>query len=289
MKPRDLASLILIAALWGGSYIFIRITVPALGAWGMVGARMLIASLAAYVALRMAGLPWGDKKLLRHYFVTAFLASFLAQGMIANAAQTLNAATLAILNSAAPLFSALLLALWFGEPLAARRWCGLLLGVAGVAMVVGFTPLPFTPAVVLAFAGTLAAALCYAVSSIYTSRHLGQRPALELALMQSAFAGLLALPLAAPELSQAVWSVKVIAALVVLSLFCTTLANWLFYGLMKSAGPVVTMSTMYLIPAFSLVWGWLFLGETIALLQLAGFGVIVMALLLVAGRRRSGA
>ena len=287
MKPRDYAALFLIAALWGASYIFIRIIVPAIGPWGMVGARMLIAGVAAYAALRLARLPWGDRTLLRHYFITAFLASFLAQGLIASAAQTLNAATLAILNSAAPLFSALLLFLFFDEPLTQRRACGLLLGVAGVAMVVGFTPLPFTPALVLAYTGAVGAAACYAYSSIHTSRHLRGRPALELALMQCVFASVLALPLAAPELAQGIWSTKVIVALIVLSLACTTFASWLFYGLIQRTGPVVTMSAMYLLPAFSLLWGWMFLDETIAPLQLAGFGVVVIALLLVAGRRRA--
>ena len=287
MKPRDYTALFLIAALWGASYIFIRILVPAIGPWGMVGARMVISGVAAYAVLRAAGLPWGDKKLLRHYFITAFLASFLAQGLIASAAQTLNAATLAILNSCAPLFSALMLFAFFGELLAARRACGLLLGVAGVAMVVGFAPLPFTSGVVLAFAGAVAAAACYAYSSIHTARRLSGRPALELALMQCVFASVLALPMALPELAQGAWSVKVLIALAVLSLACTTFASWLFYGLIQRTGPVVTMSAMYLLPAFSLMWGWLFLDETIAPLQLAGFGVIVMALLLVAGRRQN--
>ena len=91
--------------------------------------------------------------------------------------------------------------------------------------------------------------------------------------------------MALPELAQGAWSVKVLIALAVLSLACTTFASWLFYGLIQRTGPVVTMSAMYLLPAFSLMWGWLFLDETIAPLQLAGFGVIVVALLLVAGRR----
>ena len=100
-------------------------------------------------------------------------------------------------------------------------------------------------------------------------------------------ASVLALPLAAPELAQGTWGTKVIVALLVLSLACTTFASWLFYGLIARTGPVVTMSAMYLLPAFSLLWGWLFLNETIAPLQLAGFGVVVIALLLVAGRRQA--
>ena len=293
MKRRDLAALVLIAAIWGGSYILIRIIVPAVGPWGMVGGRMIISAVASYAMLRVAGLAWGDKQLMRHYIVTAFFASFLAQFLIASAAQTLNAATLAILNATASMFSALMLFLFFGEPLVARRAGGMLLGMAGVAMVVGYTPLPFTWAVVLAFAGALGAAACYAYSSIHATRNLGNRPALELAFTQSFFAGLLALPFAWPALTLPLtqpdwvlyWTPKVLIALAALAIVCTAFANWLFYGLMKRTGPTATLSVTFLIPVFSLIWGWLFLGETIAPLQLAGFGVIVAALLLVASRR----
>ena len=70
----------------------------------------------------------------------------------------------------------------------------------------------------------------------------------------------------------------------VLAVVCTAAANWLYYTLMRRTGPTVSLSVTYLIPCFSLFWGWLFLGETIAMLQLAGFTVVLAALWLVAGR-----
>ena len=291
MSPRDLATLLLIGAIWGASYIFIRIIVPEVGPWGMVGARMLISAAAMYAALRVAGLPWGDVRLLRHYVITAFFASFAAQYLIASAALTLNAGTLAILNTTAAMFSALIMLLLYGEPLGIRRAAGLMLGMLGVAMVVGFAPLPLTWPVVLAFAGALGAAASYAVANVYTSRKLAQRPALELSFAQSLFAALMALPFALPaawDAAQAgAWTPRVLTALLLLAVVCTAFANGLFYGLVKRTGPTVSLSVTYLIPAFSLLWGWLFLDETIAWMQLAGFGVIVMALLLVTGRRRA--
>ncbi len=286
MTPRDLATLLLIGAIWGASYIFIRIIAPAVGPWSMVGTRMLISAATMYAALRVAGLPWGDVRLLRHYVVTAFFASFAAQYLIASAALTLNAGTLAILNTTAAMFSAFIMLLLYGEPLGLRRAGGLVLGMLGVAMVVGFAPLPFTLPVVLAFGGALGAAACYAVANVYTSRKLAQRPALELSFAQSLFAGLMALPFAAPAAWNAAqagaWTPRVVMALVLLAVVCTAFANGLFYGLVKRTGPTVSLSVTYLIPAFSLVWGWVFLDETIAALQLAGFGVIVAALLMVA-------
>jgi drug/metabolite transporter (DMT)-like permease len=293
MHVRDLATLFSIAAIWGASYIFIRIIVPAVGPWGMVGGRMLISAVVMYAALLMAGLPWGDKKLLRHYVVAAFFSSFFAQYLIASAALTLNAGTLAILNTTAAMFSSMILFLFYGEALAPKRVAGLILGMVGVALVVGFAPLPFTWPVLLAFAGALGAACSYAFSSIYASRNMGNRPALELAFTQSLFACLLSLPFAVPATvsaaAQGAWSPKVLLALAALAVVCTALANGLFYSLMKRTGPTVSLSVTYLIPAFSLVWAWLFLGETIAPLQFAGFVVIVVALLLVTGSPRGPA
>ncbi len=293
MAARDIVALFAIAAIWGASYIFIRIIVPAVGPWGMVGGRMLISAVVMYAALRAAGLPWGDKKLLRHYLVTAFFSSFVAQYLIASASLTLNAGTLAILNTTAAMFSSMILFLFFGEMLALRRVFGLVLGMVGVGLVVGFAPLPFTWPVVLAFAGALGAACSYAFSSIYASRRMGNRPALELAFTQSLFAGMFSLPFAIPAAVAAAdidaWTPRVLWALAALAVVCTALANGLFYSLMKRTGPTVSLSVTYLIPAFSLLWAWLFLDETIAPLQFAGFGVIVVALLMVAGRRGAAA
>ena len=256
----------------------------------MVGGRMLLSALALYAALRVAGLPWGDLKLLRHYVITAFFASLVAQYWIASAALTLNAGTLAILNTTATMFAALIMTLRYGEPLGARRLAGLVLGMLGVAMVVGFAPLPLTLPVLLAFAGALGAAACYAISNVYASRKLAHRPAIELSFTQSLFAGLMALPFAVPAALSAAqagaWTPKVVLALAALALVCTAFANGLFYALLKRTGPTVSLSVTYLIPAFSLMWAWLFLDETIAMLQLAGFGAIVIALLLVTARRR---
>lgn len=284
---RDFLLLLLIAAVWGTSYIFIRIIVPVLGPWGLVCARMLIAGTALLIAARVLGRPWGTWRLWKSYLFVAFCASFLAQYLIAHAALTLNAPTLAILNATAAMFGALISVRVLGEPLRAPRIAGLLLGVAGVAMVVGFTPLAFTAPVVIAFLASLAAALGYAVANVYAARKLADRPALELSIVQNLFAGLMALPMGAPAIAQA-WPIPngVLLCLITLALASTAAANWLYYILMQRTSPTVALSVTYLIPCFSLLWGAFFLAETITLLQCAGFAVVLFALYLVTARRR---
>jgi len=286
LRPRDFLLLLLIASLWGASYIFIRITVPALGPWGMVCSRMLISGAALWLAARAMGRPWGQWSLWRRYLLIAFFSSLAAQYLIAHAALTLNAPTLAILNATAAMFAALISIRVLHEPLRPTRAAGLGLGVLGVAMVVGFAPLEFTWAVGLAFAGTLLAALGYAIANVYAARKLSDRPALELAIVQSLFAGVMALPFGVPELARA-WptTATVFLSLLTLALACTAAANWLYYILLQRTSPTVSLSVTYLIPCFSLLWGLLFLGETIAPLQFAGFGVVLLALTLVTARR----
>lgn len=287
MKRADLAALIALGAIWGSSYLFIRIVVPVVGPWGMVVPRMLGAGLLLLAYARVRGVAWGEWRFWKHYLWLAFLTSLLAQYLIATAALTLNSPTLAILNTTMAMFAALFSVWMLGDTLGPRRVLGLALGVAGVCLVVGFAPVVFTPVVLLAYAAALLAALCGAYGTVFAARHLKSRPSLELSTVQSLFAGIMAMPLGVPVLAQ-VWplSTKVILSLVALSVLSTALANLLYYRLMKRTSPTISMSVTYLIPCFSLLWGWLFLDETITPLQMGGFAVVLVAVALVAGRWR---
>ena len=287
LKRADLGALILLGAIWGSSYLFIRIIVPVLGPWGMVAPRMLGAGIALMILARVYRIAWGEWRLWPRYLLLAFLTSFAAQFLISTAALSLNSPTLAIINTTMAMFVALLSAWLLHERLTRRRSMGLALGVAGVALVVGFTPLDFTPRILLAYGGALLAAFCGAYGTVYAARHLVLRPSFELAIVQSLIAGVMATPLGVAPLVAA-WPLpgKVLWALLALSLICTASANLIYYRLMKRTSPTVSMSVTYLIPCFSLLWGWLFLGETIAWLQLAGFAVVLGAVSLVAGRGR---
>lgn len=287
LKRADLVSLIALGAIWGSSYLFIRIIVPVVGPWGMVVPRMLGAGLLLLAYARYRGVPWGEWRFWKHYLWLAFLTSLLAQYLIATAALTLNSPTLAILNTTMAMFAALLSVWVLGDRLGPRRVLGLTLGAAGVGLVVGFAPVVFSPVVLLVHAAALLAALCGAYGTVFAARYLRSRPSLELATVQSLFAGIMAMPMGVPVLAQA-WplSTKVVLSLVALSVLSTALANLLYYRLMKRTSPTISMSVTYLIPCFSLLWGWLFLDETISLLQTGGFAVVLVAVALVAGRGR---
>lgn len=286
-RRADLGALLLLGGIWGSSYLYIRIIVPVVGPWGMVAPRMLAAGLLLLAVAHWQGKAWGEWGLWKKYLWLAFLTSFFAQYLIATAALTLNSPTLAIINTTMAMFAAGISAFRLGERLSSRRIAGLAMGVLGVALVVGFTPVEFTPRVLIAYGCALAAAFAGAWGTVFAARELKARPSLELAMVQSLFAGVLAMPLGVPALADA-WPVptKVLIAIALLSVVCTALANLMYYRLMKRTSPTVSMSVTYLIPCFSLLWGWLFLGETIAPAQLAGFAVVLGAVSLVAARGR---
>src|SRR5215203_5471163 len=151
MAARDLGALILLAALWGASYIFIRVAVPALGPFVLMGARVALASgaLALYAVILARGMPKFRSR-WKEFLIVGAANSAIPFTLIAAAEIELTASLAAILNSTTALFVAVVAAVWIGESLTVRRVVGLLLGFAGVVVLVGWDPVPLNGAVLLA-------------------------------------------------------------------------------------------------------------------------------------------
>src|SRR5215203_3876193 len=132
MAARDLGALILLAALWGASYIFIRVAVPALGPFVLMGARVALASgaLALYAVILARGMPKFRSR-WKEFLIVGAANSAIPFTLIAAAEIELTASLAAILNSTTALFVAVVAAVWIGESLTVRRVVGLLLGFAG--------------------------------------------------------------------------------------------------------------------------------------------------------------
>jgi drug/metabolite transporter (DMT)-like permease len=276
MTPRQFAALLLLAALWGASFLFIRITVPDLGAIVVSEGRVLIAAVAllAYAAW-MRALPTVRGR-VRAYLVLGAVSAAAPFALIAAAETRLEASLAAVLNALTPLFGALAAALWLGQALTARAALGLALGVAGVALVVGLAPVELDLGFALAVAASVLAALCYALGATFTRLRLaGVRP-LELAVAQQVAATLLLAPLVPLVPPAAAPSGGVLAALGVLGVACTGFAFVLYFRLLEAVGPTSALTVTFLVPAFGVLWGWLFLDEAVGLGTLLG-GVLVLA------------
>src|ERR687893_2250582 len=139
MGARDLGALVLLAALWGASYTFIRVAVPAFGPFTLMGLRVVLA--ASILALYAAALARGMPKLRsrwREFLIVGPTNSAIPFSLIAAAEIELTASLAAILNSTTALFVAVVAAVWIGESMTVKKVMGLLLGFAGVVVLVGW-------------------------------------------------------------------------------------------------------------------------------------------------------
>lgn len=270
----DGLTLLAVAALWGASFLFIRVAVHDLGPVALIEARVALAGLALLVVVAALGRAPAWRRDWRAYLVLGGVSAAAPFTLIAAAELHITASLAAILNATTPLFALLLAAARLREPLTARRLAGVLLGVAGVAVLVGAGPLRLDRGMLLATAASLLAAFLYAAGGVYArTRFAGTPPVTVAAGQQLGAAALLlapalALPPAQPPTPQ------VAAAVVALALACTALGFALFYRLVARIGPTGALSVTFLVPVFGLAWGATFLDEQLT--ASTGLGLLIV-------------
>lgn len=285
MRLADLGILVLLGAIWGASYLFIRVAVPALGPFALVEVRVVLASLTLLLyAAATRKLP-DFRRRWPQFLLLGVINSAVPFVLISAAELHLTAALAAIVNATTPLFGALVAAGWLNERLTLRKAAGLVFGLAGVVVVVGWSPLVLDAPALWSVAAMLAAALAYAVGGVYAARGFRGIPSLTMSIGQQLGASA-ALLIPAAALAPERWpSAGVTGAVLALALVCTAFAYLLYFHLIRSVGPTRTMSVTFLVPVFGVLWGGLFLGEAVRAGTLVGLGIILAGIVLVSGVR----
>jgi len=198
----------------------------------------------------------------------------------------LNASIAAILNATGPLFTTIVSALWLGERLGPRKIIGAGLGILGVSILVGWSPLPLTPAVLLATGQALLAALSYALTAVYARKHFADLSPIQAAVGQVCGGAVLLTPLVAvaPPRGTIAWPITL--SVLALAVPCTVLAYFIYFRLIANIGPTKTSTVAFLIPLFGIVWAAAFLGEPVNFGVLAGLGVILLSVWFVLGEKK---
>ncbi|HET9823390.1 MAG TPA: DMT family transporter [Burkholderiaceae bacterium] len=287
MRALDIAELLALAALWGASFLFMRLGAGEFGPVALAGLRV-----AGAAALLLPLLAWRRQAAAlgthwRALLIVGALNSALPFALYAMAALAISAGLSAILNATAPLWGAVVAWLWLGDRPTRDRLVGLAVGFGGVAALawdkasLRTTEAGVSPA--LAVAACLGATLCYGFAANYTRRMLEGVPPLAVAAgSQGAAALLLALPTAAlwpaTPPGAAAW-----AALAALALLCTGVAYVLYFRLILRLGAARAITVTFLIPVFGVLWGALLLDERPTASMAAGCAVILAGTALVTG------
>ena len=287
MRGRDLADLLALAALWGASFLFMRLGAAEFGPLALAFVRVAGASLLLLPLLWWQG---HGGALQRHWpalLVIGLANSALPFALFALAALVLSTGLMSIFNATAPLWAALIAWVWLHDRPGASRALGMLVGFAGVAWLsIGKADLRADAAGVspaLGIAACVAATALYGFGANYTKRATAAVPPLAVAAGSQLAAALL---LAAPAL--ATWpatppGARAWGAAVLLALLCTGLAYMLYFRLIAHVGPARAISVTFLIPVFASLWGYVVLREVPTAEMLAGCAVILLGTALATG------
>lgn len=272
--------LLFLAAIWGASFLFTRISAPVLGPAILIEARVGLAALFLLGVALLLRKPLNFMQHWKHYLVLGALNAALPFILFAFAAQTLTASAMSILNASSPIWGAIIGALMARRLPDTLTVLGLLLGVAGVSMVVGMDHMARQQGAAFAIAAALLAAFCYGLSTHYarTARVLDGFSNAH----GSMWAATLLIAPALPFVStHAAYSAGIALDVILLGLLCTGFAFLLYFRLVKEIGATSTLTVTFLIPVFGILWGCIFLGETLSSSMVVGSCVIILGTALV--------
>ncbi|QBD75355.1 EamA/RhaT family transporter [Ktedonosporobacter rubrisoli] len=277
MRTKEIGVLLLLSAIWGGGFLFIRIGTPVLGPVALMAARVVLAGLSLLVFALLTGTRLELRTYWRHYLVVGIINAAIPFTLIGVAELYLTSGLAALLNATTPLFGVLVSVIWIKEAMTLKKAIGLILGLLGVVILAGWSTLPFSTMLVFAILASLAAAASYGIASVYIKVHLGNKvSSLSIATCSQLAAILFLVPLTLVAPPKHMPSLSVLLAVVALALFCTSVTLLLYIWLIAHAGPTKTLTVTFLAPIFGVFWGVLFLHEPLTFTPFVGLVIILL-------------
>ena len=274
MVIKDIISLLVLAGIWGGSFIFMRVAAPEFGIYVLVAIRTLLATAVLLPLLMLTG---SIKEIKRHWLAIALvgLANTAVPFVLFNYSSLhLEAGVNAILNATAPMFGAIVAWLWLGDKLTKSAMVGLVIGFFGVSVIsqqkVGAGDISFIPILTALFA-----TLGYGIAASMMKKWLQGVKPLVVATGSQAMASVMLAPFALATLPEAMPSMNAWLNAIALSIGGTGIAYILYFKLIADIGPSKAITVAYLVPLFGIVWGILFLHEHLTSQTILG-GVLVL-------------
>lgn len=275
MRTKDLLELILLAAVWGASFLFLRLASPEFGPVAVAAVRVAVAVLVLLPLLLWRGMAAEMRGRALPLLVVGAFNSAVPFCLFAYALLSMTGGFASILNATAPLWSGLVAFLWLGERLSMSRVAGLLIGFGGVVVLVWGKGAPQVAGTPAAMAVILFSTLLYAIAANFTKRYLSGVSSLALTAGSQVAATALLLPIAVWQWPQHTVSVGAWSAAIALGVICTGLAYLMYFRLIARIGPARAIAVTFLIPVFGMLWGSVFLAEPITVSMIVG-GVVIL-------------
>ena len=275
MQARHIIAFIFLAAIWGASFLFTRISSPEFGPLPFAFLRIGIAAIALLPILFIAN-HW---QLLRQNIAVISVISLLNSAipfiLYGYTALYLNAGITSVLNATTPILTAVLAHYYLKDQLTKKQLTGLIIGIIGVTILVS-DKIAWSSSNILPYIAPIGACLCYAVSANMTKKKLSYIPPKLIAASSMFTAGLMLMPFAIIYWPSQPPSLLAWYSIIAVALISTALAYLIFFHLIKEVGPSKAVSVTLIIPIFGILWGVLFLDESITFEVVAGTLVILI-------------
>ncbi|MBO1256886.1 DMT family transporter [Alteromonas sp. 5E99-2] len=282
MQLSSLVALFILAAIWGASFLFMRISAPEFGVITLVFIRALLAGI---VLIPFVIAAKATKDLKQHWKAMAIVGLFntaIPFALFNYSSLHLQAGVNAILNGTAPMFAALIAFIWLKDKLNIIAICGLVLGFAGV-IAISYDKTHGSTISAIPILAALAATFCYGVAANYIKKSvIGCNP-IALATGSQIFAALVLFPPMLFDIPPEVPSNLAWFSALGLSIFGTGIAYLLYFYLIGKEGASKAITVAYLVPLFGIIWGVLFLKESLSISVLLGGVLILLGVMLTTG------
>ncbi|WMW81818.1 DMT family transporter [Undibacterium cyanobacteriorum] len=279
MSTANLIRLVALAMIWGTSFMLMRIASPVFGPFLTTFGRASLGALAIYLFARSRGIEFEWKKNSKVYLIIGLGNTAVPFSLFAWSALHVPSAYMATMNSLAPIFTAVFGFIMLGEGLSWTRIGAFMMGLFGVAVLVGIGPIDVTPWVIAGVLAGMGAAVCYGFAATYTRMYAKEIPALATATGSQFAAALALLPFAAPSIPHAFshGTAQALLAVGILGVVCTGIAYAMFFQLISTEGASKAVTVTFLIPATASIWAAIFLGEAITHGIVIGIAIVLCA------------
>ncbi|MFZ6876323.1 DMT family transporter [Undibacterium sp. Di27W] len=291
MKPESAVRLVVLGSIWGLSFIFMRLASPVFGAILTAFGRVFFGGLVLLILVFISKVILDWKRNAKAYFVIGLVNTALPFSLFSWAALFIPSSYMAIINGMAPLFAACFAVFLLGENLSISRIFGFVLGVTGVAVLVGIGPAHTNFQTLSGLAASFAAAICYGYAAIYVRRVAADVAPLAVAAGSQIAAAVLLLPIAiiATWLYPPTWpntislAIKPFVSILLLGVICTGIAYALYFRLIADEGASRAVTVAFLIPIAASIWASLVLNERITIGTLCGMSLVIIAIGIILG------
>lgn len=291
MRTSDLLRLLLLAAIWGASFLFMRIAVPALGAVNTAFLRVFCGMLGLLIIMAVMRIPRRFDGKLGWAMLLGVINSAIPFLMYCMAARVLPAGYSAILNATTPLMGVIIGAAFFDDMLTLSKILGMIAGFGGIILISTTGEAHLSSTLIMGIVACLVATACYGFAGFLTKRWIGARGGLDatkVAFGSQLGASVFLLPFfafSAPQTPATSWHIpEVWACILAIGFICTALAYIIYFRLLADIGPLRTLTVTFMIPPFGILWGWLVLDEQINQGFISGSLLIVCAVWLVTSK-----